>query len=443
MNKKLKALTLAVVIIFSSNTLVFAESSSSLQDKIEQNQSDINSLENEKDKVNGEIENQSSELQGILNQINDKSKDLESAKAEVNEYQTKIDEVQSEIDRINSEIASAENEISTKEALITEKEEEGRKIKEALDQRVRNYYKMDVTANYIYMILKSESVVSLFNNIQNVFRIMTLDKGLMESAKNIQKQLEEEKIEISKNLEKIEADKNEVIAKQDELKEAQKEFIVKQEFHQSKMDELYGLESQKSGLIASLSDKEKELEEQIGDLVSYNQELQVALDNIFNEINNGSNNGGSNTGGNNQGGEENSGGNTIPGDPSSETFLRPGYGIVTDPYGPRINPVTGESGFHTGVDLGDPYGAPVAASKSGVVAYSGWINGYGNTIIIDHGGGVQTLYGHNSELAVSVGQTVARGQTVAYVGSTGMSTGPHIHWEIRINGQHTNPMGYV
>lgn len=438
MNKKLKAVTLAVVVIFSSNTFVLAESSSSLQDKIEQNQSDINNLENEKDKVNGEIDNQSSELQGILNQIDEKSKDLESAKAEVNEYQAKIDEVQSEIDRINSEIASAENEISTKEALIAEKEEEGRKIKEALDQRVRNYYKMDVTANYIYMILKSESVVSLFNNVQNVYRIMTLDKGLMESAKDLQRQLEEEKIEISKNLEKIEADKNEVIAKQDELKEAQKEFIVKQEFHQSKMDELYGLESQKSGLIASLSDKEKELEDQIGDLVSYNQELQAALDNIFNEINNGSN-----SGGNGSGGEDNSGGNVVPGDPNSETFLRPGYGIVTDDYGPRINPVTGEAGFHTGVDLGDPYGAPVAAAKSGVVAYSGWISGYGNTIIIDHGGGVQTLYAHNSELLVGVGQTVARGETVARVGSTGQSTGPHIHWEIRINGQHTNPMGYV
>lgn len=443
MNKKLRAVTLAVALIFSSNTLVLAESSSSLQDKIEQNQNDINDLENEKNSVNSEIENQSSELQGILNQINEKSKDLENAKADVNAYQAKIDEVQSEIDRINSEIASAENEISTRETLIAEKEEEGKKIKEALDQRVRNYYKMDVTSNYIYMILKSESIISLFNNIQNVFRIINLDKGLIESAKELQKQLEEEKVEISKKLEKIESDKKEVVAKQDELKEAQKEFIVKEEFHQSKMDELYGLESQKSGLLASLSDKEKELEEQIGDLVSYNKELQAALDSIFNEINNGSNNGGSNSGGNNQGGEDNSGGNTVPGDPNSETFLRPGYGVVTDPYGPRINPVTGESGFHTGVDLGDPDGAPVAASKSGVVAYSGWISGYGNTIIIDHGDGVQTLYAHNSELIVGVGQTVARGQTIAYVGSTGMSTGPHIHWEIRINGQHVNPMGYV
>ncbi|EOR27598.1 peptidase, M23/M37 family protein [Clostridium sartagoforme AAU1] len=287
------------------------------------------------------------------------------------------------------------------------------------------------------MVLKSENIISLLNNIENVYKIISLDKSLMEAAKILQKQLEEEKNEISKNLEKIELSKEEIVAKQDELKEAQKEFLVKQEFHQSKMNELYGLESQKSNLISSLTDKQEELEDKIGDLVSYNKQLQQELDSIFDEINNGNNGGGNNSGG------ENSGGNGIPGDPSSETFLRPGYGVVTDEYGPRTNPVTGEAGFHTGVDLGDPSGAPVAASKSGVVAYSGWISGYGETVIIDHGNGVQTLYGHNSQRLVSVGQTVARGETIAYVGSTGMSTGPHIHWEIRINGQHTNPMQYV
>lgn len=437
MNKKIKILTLAIAVIFSSNTLALADSTSSLQDKINQNQNDINNLENEKNQINGELENQANDLQGILNQIDAKSKDLDSAKTEVNSYQIKINEVQAEIDKINNEISTAEEEIKTRENLIIQKEEEGKKIKEALDQRVRSYYKIDITSNYIYMVLKSENIISLLNNIENVYKIISLDKSLMEAAKILQKQLEEEKFEISKNLEKIELSKEEIVAKQDELKEAQKEFLVKQEFHQSKMNELYGLESQKSNLISSLTDKQEELEDKIGDLVSYNKQLQQELDSIFDEINNGNNGGGNNGGGGN------SGGNEIPGDPSSETFLRPGYGVVTDEYGPRINPVTGESGFHTGVDLGDPYGAPVAASKSGVVAYSGWISGYGETVIIDHGNGVQTLYGHNSQRLVSVGQTVARGETIAYVGSTGMSTGPHIHWEIRINGQHTNPMQYV
>ena len=193
------------------------------------------------------------------------------------------------------------------------------------------------------------------------------------------------------------------------------------------MSELETLESEKTSMIASLEQEGINIESQIGDLIAYNTALQQELDNIFNNINNSPS-------------VDNDG---IAGDPNSETFLRPGNGGVTDDYGPRINPVTGEAGFHAGVDLGDPYGAPVYASKTGVVVYSGWISGYGNTIIIDHGSGVQTLYAHNSSLLFGVGDSVNRGQTIAYVGSTGMSTGPHIHWEIRINGQHINPMPYV
>ncbi|WP_066895389.1 murein hydrolase activator EnvC family protein [Clostridium nigeriense] len=438
MKKIYKLMTIIVTIVFSTNIIAFAETSSSLQDKIDQNQSQIDSLEGEKDKVNNEINNQSNELQGILNKIDEKSKDLEAAKEDVRTYQVKIDEVQAEIDKINSEISKSENEIASREQLIAEKEKEAIKIKSNIDKRLRGYYKMDVVTNYIYLILKSEDILSLFNNIQSIFRLINFDKNLITEAKGIQAQLENEKNEISKQLESIEENKKAIVARQDDLKEAQKEYIAKEEYHQSKMNELYGLESEKSNLLASLNDKEKELADQIGDLASYNQELQAELDKIFADINNGNNAG---TGGNTTPDE---GGNSgVTGDPSTETYLRPGYGVVTDPYGPRINPVTGAAGFHTGVDLGDPEGAPVAASKSGVVAYSGWLGDYGNTIILDHGGGVQTLYAHNSALLVGVGQSVYRGQTIAQVGSTGMSTGPHIHWEIRINGQHTNPMGYL
>ena len=450
MNKLLKVITLTITVVFSVNIMAFAESSSSLQDKIDQNQNEINNLEDEKDKVNSEINNQNSELQGILDKIDEKSKELEAAKEEVDFYQSKIDEVQEEIDIINNKIAKSENEIASKEELITEKEKEEIQIKANIDKRLVSYYKMDIVTQYIYLIIKSEDILSLFNNIQSIFRIINLDRTLVQQAKDIQVQLENEKNEIAKELENIENNKKEVVSRQDELKEAQKEYLAKEEYHQSQMDELRELESEKSGLIASLTDKEQELANQIGDLVSYNQELQQELDNIFASINNGNSNvggeststesGGETSGGETSGGETSSG---VPGDPSTETFLRPGSGVVTDDYGPRINPVTGVAGFHTGVDLGDPYGAPVAASKSGVVVYSGWISGYGNTIILDHGNGVQTLYGHNSELLVDVGETVYRGQTIAYVGSTGMSTGPHIHWEIRINGQHIDPMPYV
>ena len=441
MSRTLKAITITVTVVFSANFIAFAESGSSLQDKINENQNQINNLENEKDKIESEINNQNAELNGILDKINEKSLDLEAAREEVNAYQTKIDEVQAEIDNINNQIYESETEIESREKIIEEKEKDAIRIKGNIDKRLRNYYKMDVVTNYIYLILKSEDILSLFNNIQSVFRLINFDKKLVDEAKEIQEQLEKEKEELSNELAEIEEGKKAVIAKQDELKEAQKEYLAKAEYHESKMNELNNLESEKSNLIASLTDQGNELESQIGDLISYNADLQRQLDSIFNEINNGSNSGG---------GQvvipsvpEEGGGNGVPGDPSTESFLRPGYGVVTDGYGPRINPVTGEAGFHTGIDLGDPHGAPIAAAKSGVVAYSGWISGYGNTIIIDHGGGIQTLYAHSSELLVGVGETVYRGQTIALVGSTGMSTGPHIHWEIRVNGQHIDPTPYV
>jgi murein DD-endopeptidase MepM/ murein hydrolase activator NlpD len=99
--------------------------------------------------------------------------------------------------------------------------------------------------------------------------------------------------------------------------------------------------------------------------------------------------------------------------------------------------------MHEGIDLGAPYGTPIAAAAAGVVIYAGWLGGYGNLTVIDHGGGLATAYGHQSSIVVGVGQSVARGEIIGYVGSTGHSTGPHLHFEVRVNGQPVDPLGYL
>jgi murein DD-endopeptidase MepM/ murein hydrolase activator NlpD len=116
---------------------------------------------------------------------------------------------------------------------------------------------------------------------------------------------------------------------------------------------------------------------------------------------------------------------------------------ISSPFGYRIHPILGYRKLHTGIDLGASYGTPIHASDSGTVIYSTWMGGYGNVIIIDHGRGISTLYAHQSSLAVGNGTRVTRGQVVGYVGSTGFSTGPHLHFEVRVNGNPVDPLGYL
>lgn len=115
----------------------------------------------------------------------------------------------------------------------------------------------------------------------------------------------------------------------------------------------------------------------------------------------------------------------------------PASGPVTSAYGSRWGRL------HEGIDIGAPYGAPIVAAAAGTVIYAGWLGGYGNLVVIDHGGGVATAYAHQSQIAVSVGQVVSRGQTIGYVGSTGYSTGPHVHFEVRVDGRAVDPLGYL
>lgn len=124
-------------------------------------------------------------------------------------------------------------------------------------------------------------------------------------------------------------------------------------------------------------------------------------------------------------------------------MIWPISGPITSEFGWRTHPIFGTARFHSGLDIGGDYGMPIYAAASGTVIYAGWISGYGNAVIIDHGGGVTTLYGHNDSLNVSEGENVAQGQVIAMCGSTGNSTGPHCHFEVRENGEPVSPYGYL
>ncbi len=117
--------------------------------------------------------------------------------------------------------------------------------------------------------------------------------------------------------------------------------------------------------------------------------------------------------------------------------------LVTSPFGWRIHPILGVKRLHTGIDIGVGYGTAIVAVDSGKVIYAAAMSGYGNTTIVDHGGGVSSLYAHQASLAASYGVSVRRGQVIGYVGSTGFSTGPHLHFEVRSGGNPVDPLGYL
>ena len=123
--------------------------------------------------------------------------------------------------------------------------------------------------------------------------------------------------------------------------------------------------------------------------------------------------------------------------PSAAGLIWPVHGPITSPFGPRWG------GFHPGIDIGVPTGTPIEAAAAGTVIYCGWESGYGNLVVIDHHNGLATAYAHQSRIAVSCNQDVAQGQVIGYVGCTGFCTGPHLHFEVRVNGSPVDPLGYL
>jgi murein DD-endopeptidase MepM/ murein hydrolase activator NlpD len=121
----------------------------------------------------------------------------------------------------------------------------------------------------------------------------------------------------------------------------------------------------------------------------------------------------------------------------------PVRGWISSGFGPRSSPFSGSESFHAGIDIANDFGSPVRATADGVVAFSGWEGGYGKLVVLDHGNGLRTLYGHNSALKVSVGQRIRRGTVISLMGSTGESTGPHCHYEVRLHGTPVNPVHYL
>jgi len=385
--KKLAALFLAAVSVFS----VFCSTSS-----IKVNASStLTSLEDKYSQLEKELEKLKSEMSQTQNQKNQQLKYKQ-------QIDTEISLVEQQISLLNSQISELNSQISANEALLKDKESEISENDELFKARLRAMYIAGETSAW-EIIFTSKSFSDFLTNTEYMKRLAENDNKLMA-------QLNQDKKSIVEAREVIETSKIKLDANKQTLS-----------YKKSSLNTKY-LESQK--LLALLTQEENELKQQ---QIKINEEMEKIDEEIRQMLK-----------------DTDSEGDYVGG-----KFLWPvpGYSTITSKFGWRI--LYGKNNWHTGIDISgyNVYGKNIVAANSGTVitAVTTYIpkKGYGKYVIIDHGGGYRTLYGHCSSLLVKVGQTVKRGDPIALVGSTGNSTGPHLHFGIYINGKEVDPLPYL
>ena len=373
-------------------------------------QSEIDSLKTQK----SQLSSQKSSIQSTINSLQSEQSDqiaLKNALDEKNEITVK-------------QILNLNEQIELHTELIEQKTEEVAEAQEVADEQLEKY-QVRVRAmeeggrySYIEVLFGASSIGEFLSLIDDIGDIMKSDKELEEAYRQSVDDLKAVKAEYEQAKAGMEDSKAELEA----LKAQQEEDIAEAT---AVISSLQSDISSNSSLLSELSSQEQALNDSIQKKVAeLNKQQEEQKKQQQQSTTDTSSNG------------------TVTG---TGNLVWPSYcTYITSRQGPRTHPVTGEYKNHGGTDIGASYGSAIYAADSGTVVYSsdGWNGGWGNYVMIDHGNGMQTLYAHMSSRAVSVGQTVTRGQTIGYVGSTGMSTGPHLHFEMYINGSRVDPQKY-
>lgn len=345
-------------------------------------------LKNQQKNLSGDKANIRSEIDGLETQ---KKTVMEEKKAlddqvtvledEISELDVKIDEYEVQIEEVTVELDAA--------TVALEEQYEMYKT------RVRVMYESGATG-YLDILLSADSVGDFFEKLDIVSQIAEYDSKLTDKLRD-----EQERIQ----------------SKKDELEELKQGLVDSKTSLQTKKSDLDKKMAQRDAIIKKINSSKASLEKQLKEIEAEEARVRAQIARLS------------------KGGTQYTGGAMLWPTPSCRT--------ITSSYGWRMHPVLHYEKLHTGIDIGAGYGAKIIAAESGTVITATYNTAYGNYVVLDHGGGVCTLYAHQSSMAVSVGQYVNVGDTIGYVGSTGYSTGPHLHFEVIVNGATTDPLGYI
>ena len=353
----------------------------------------------------GELEEYRKNYERIVYDENERREELENnydaqndIKKEIYDLDMRLSEAQIDIDNTEKEILDVLMEIDEAREKLEEAEEKRQSLNERASDRLRFIYE-NGELDPLELAGECGSISDYARYRQYAEDIMKYDAELLEELKANEECLREE-------LERIE--------ERSEAKTALEKFKTEKEF------EMAVLYEEKNRLLEEYRQDAKRAEKELA-------ELEEAADKVYDII--------ANIEKNKEFVDTYTGGEL--------EWPVEGRYYVSSGYVGRISPVGNGYEFHTGIDIPAPEGYEIRAAEDGTVINAGWINGYGNTVIIDHGGGISTLYAHNSSVEVENGQSVHRGDVIALCGSTGYATGSHCHFEVRVNGEHTDPWEYL
>ena len=349
-----------------------------------------------------ELEEKQQQLNSVQQQIEAQQRKAELARRKEQTIAEQLRAIQQELDTAEDEYEAVNDQLENTEQHIKANVELSNRLTKKLEvqtktlhRRIRDIYK-NGQVNYLDVLLGAKDFNDFVGRMDILKKILAYDNALIQGTKADRETLRKAK-------EQLEADRAKIVELR-KLAAAKREQVAERR-------------QERRGVLNAATYERETAERAYRELIETSRQIEQMIKRI-------------------QSGEKNIGGST-------GTMTWPAEGEITSPFGWRVHPIFGTQRLHTGIDIGADYGDAIRAADGGVVIHADWMGGYGNAVIIDHGNGISTLYAHNSQLLVDEGQTVAKGQTVARCGSTGYSTGPHLHFEVRQNGSPVNPLNYL
>jgi murein DD-endopeptidase MepM/ murein hydrolase activator NlpD len=426
MKNKIAILTSALLI--ASNVTVFASSVTSKENQIKENQEAIQSLQNEKLELSNNKKTLNNELQVIIEQFTSVAKEVDALRAAISQKESDIRTRENAISEMNAKIDILEKEIEFTLNEISEKEIELAEKNAILDSRVRSAYMNGSVGNILYTLLEAESFADFTDRVVMIRKVVDIDKEIIQQVNTMKAELTVKKADLEVDKQSFVDSKVVVEAEKAILVEDKAKLVSENQVYTAKLADIKNLEASKQAAVNALTMEEKEVASEIGDIIEENEDLQNEIKALIraeaakNKVSQSNSNTSSNT---------------------AAGYIKPVAGRVSSSFGYRIHPILGYRKLHTGIDFAASSGTSIRATRGGTVIRASYNSTYGNNVIIDHGNGVTTLYAHMSALNTSYGAKVSQGQVIGYVGSTGMSTGPHLHLEFRLNGDLVNPAPYL